>query len=208
MLRRLRSGLCIQCGTPRGENGTETLCRPCADKSAERGRSKTASRVPGTCAWCGIEIEEGIAGVFCSKHREKNRRNTRDRIQKYRDDGLCEKCGKNERVTITKTSLCEECWLKNCALRFLGDRSKWIDLKSLYESQNGLCAYSGLPITLGVDASLDHILPVSRFPVDKPDISQFKWANTQVNYMKNIYTVDEWTSIMRKILDHMEEIRG
>src|SRR5574340_1399548 len=87
-LRRVRSGLCIQCGLARGEDGTQTLCRKCADKSAERSRNRTSSRVPGSCAWCGVEIEEGVRGVFCLKHRDRNRQNTRDRLRKYREDGL------------------------------------------------------------------------------------------------------------------------
>lgn len=208
-LRRLRSGLCISCGLSRGDDGTETLCRKCADKSAERSREKISSRIPGRCAWCGEIIEDGVSGVFCIKHRERNRNNTRDRYKKYRDAGLCQKCGSRPAANPSaKSTLCEECWLKSYARRLLGNQSKWTELKEMYDSQGGLCAYSGAQITLGVDASLDHVLPISRFPVDKPDISQFKWVSTTVNYMKNNMTLDEWTSTMRKILNHMEKSHG
>jgi len=36
--RRIDNGLCFRCKEPRGENGTGTMCRPCADVVAEQER--------------------------------------------------------------------------------------------------------------------------------------------------------------------------
>jgi hypothetical protein len=44
---RLESGVCVRCGRKRGENGTGTQCRPCADHSAARIRaSKAKPKLP------------------------------------------------------------------------------------------------------------------------------------------------------------------
>jgi 5-methylcytosine-specific restriction endonuclease McrA len=54
------------------------------------------------------------------------------------------------------------CYLKDTAGRHLGSRRRWKELQELFERQGRRCALSGVPLTLGCDTEVDHIVPRSR----------------------------------------------
>tara|TARA_Y100000034_G_scaffold114980_1_gene151676 strand:+ start:223 stop:489 length:267 start_codon:yes stop_codon:yes gene_type:complete len=78
-----------------------------------------------------------------------------------------------------------------------GTATKWNDLKLLYEEQMGKCNYSGLPITLGIDACIDHVVP--RASNGNDNIDNLHWTHKKVNQMKGNMSEKEFLDIVARI---------
>jgi hypothetical protein len=65
-------------------------------------------------------------------------------------------------------------------------------LANLMEQQKYRCPYSGIELVLGVNAWLDHKMPVSRFPELRGDRSNVEWLDERVNKVKNAMTPEEF----------------
>jgi CRISPR/Cas system Type II protein with McrA/HNH and RuvC-like nuclease domain len=75
----------------------------------------------------------------------------------------------------------------------------WNELEALYNKQNGRCALSGVPITIGENASLDHIIPRAKGGTNT--IDNYQWVHSDVNMMKNAFPVKrfiEWCSLIAR----------
>lgn len=69
--KRISQGLCIDCGSPRGEDGTSTRCaddaRELNQKQAARiARLRRRRRKKGQCTECGEELRG--KGTLCPVH--------------------------------------------------------------------------------------------------------------------------------------------
>jgi hypothetical protein len=56
-----------------------------------------------------------------------------------------------------------------------------------------------LQLEFGVDASVDHILPSSRFPEHKRDISNLEWVHESINRMKKDWTKEEFLDFLQMV---------
>lgn len=68
--QRKEQGLCIDCGKPRGEDGTTIRCRRCADSRNRRRALKLSEirkerRARGECTQCGDKCR----GSLCRVHK-------------------------------------------------------------------------------------------------------------------------------------------
>lgn len=126
-----------------------------------------------------------------SKEYEQRRR------KKLHEKGLCSSCRKRK-AYIKHT--CYRCLLQKLAGRHLADRNRWGELHALYVGQGYACFYTGVPIKVGADATIDHILPASRFPSRVADIGNLCWVSQEVNRMKSDMTMDEFIKRCRDIL--------
>jgi ribosomal protein S14 len=64
--RMALDGRCRQCGDLRGVDGTQTMCRPCARRSAASGKAaKAASVAAGLCRDCRSERGPLGTKVLC-----------------------------------------------------------------------------------------------------------------------------------------------
>ena len=66
--------------------------------------------------------------------------------------------------------------------------------------QNWKCPISGRLLVLGVNASIDHILPKSKYPEKAQDIENIQWVDKNVNYAKYDLTQDELVQLCREIV--------
>lgn len=76
----------------------------------------------------------------------------------------------------------------------------WPELKAKWEGQNGKCALSGFPLTLGVDAELDHIIPKAKKGCK--EISNVQWVLHVVNRMKRDMYEADFLEIVSAIYTH------
>ena len=69
-----------------------------------------------------------------------------------------------------------------------------IDLQEKWEQQRGLCALSGLPISIKVDASIDRIDSQKGYTRDN-----IQWVHNDVNLMKNGFDQTYFIEMCRRI---------
>jgi 5-methylcytosine-specific restriction endonuclease McrA len=74
----------------------------------------------------------------------------------------------------------------------------WDKLKA----QNYRCAYTGEMIVLGVNDSLDHIMPISRFPHLRSDPNNVEWVTRRVNCLKWDSTPEEFLKTARLVVEY------
>jgi 5-methylcytosine-specific restriction endonuclease McrA len=77
----------------------------------------------------------------------------------------------------------------------------WEQLKDKFDQQKGRCALSGFPMTLGVNAELDHIIPVAKG--GSRDISNTQWVLRVVNRMKRDLPESEFFTLIEALYKHM-----
>ena len=78
------------------------------------------------------------------------------------------------------------------------------ELKSLFETQQGRCAFSSLPIDYGT-AHLDHKIPAVRG--GEHTIDNLQWLHRQVNLMKHSMTMEEFENLFVMIVEGRESVR-
>ena len=146
----------------------------------------------------------------CSKHRlskyKSKIKNSKEKLEynnyrnewrkKRSENGLCKVC-KEPNLLNVKT--CEKHYLQDLSRKHLGTTKRWIELKILLEKQDFLCAYSGEKLELAVNASVDHIKPLSEFPELKNNIENLQWTTKQINLMKSNLSELNFLKIIKSI---------
>lgn len=200
---RKKAGLCVHCGN---SSDHKVLCRSCTDRQTKTKRLQYLHRKQnGLCLDCGVKTQGTCRCKLCFQRWNKSRRNWG---KKKIDAGLCGHCGlfphdKNLRGS-RGFDICRRCYLRDTARRHLGSTKLWNVLDDKLIGQNDLCAYTGEPIALGVNAALDHIFPVSRFPDKAKDPENVCWVTREVNVMKNNLTLSEFIQKIGTILRHCD----
>lgn len=155
----------------KSKDHTRRHCRDCNAETARLKHVRYASN--GQCTQCRQPYEG--QGLCCHECLDKARRRYRDR-----DPESCLSC---HRVGgLITTLLCEPCWLKEVSKRFLGSKKHWSELKDLIIKQGNRCALSGVPIRMGLNASVDHIIPKSLGGGSV--MLNFRWVHTRVNQLR------------------------
>ncbi len=155
---------------------------------------ETKTNVVRKCLVCRIPALETHAR--CEKCLVKSRGYTSKFQKKNRSNGLCA-CGK---VAITNSS-CEKCWFSRMAKNRTGSRSNAHLIKSIFEQQNGLCAYTGEKLIIGINASLDHKMPISKGG-GKYDKDNLQWVCLRINWMKTDFSHSEFLAMCLSIARH------
>lgn len=149
----------------------------------------------------------------CSKQRlakYKPKQKTKQEKQEYNEyrnewrkkqseKGLCKVC-KQPHLPNKKT--CYKHYLADLARKHLGSTKHWKDLDELYLKQDGKCAISGLPIKIGVNASIDHKKPLSKYPETINQLSNLQWVDSNINRMKLDMEFEKFLSLIKIILEY------
>lgn len=138
---------------------------------------------------------------YCTHHILRRREYLRVKIQKRKDNGQCIDCGSPamDQIKHTETALCEKHYLRRKAAENLGKRDLWIGLKDLLVKQNYKCAWTGDDLILGLNDSIDHKNPKSKFPGMFGDINNIEWVTRTVNITKNDLTSEEFEQLICRI---------
>lgn len=202
---RKDSGLCQQCGRPVQDN-----CVHCPECLCKKRKKRDILKTKGICTRCFVTPCE--KGVICAACKKKDYDASKRRKDKRRSDGVCEYCGKpainKQRVAGEArrffggdclTRMCLEHYLRRVASR-IGTTKRWKELLDLFDFQDERCALTGWKLTMGVDADLDHIVPLSKG--GSHEISNLQWLNKDVNIIKRDLSEDYFLSIVKAISQH------
>jgi 5-methylcytosine-specific restriction endonuclease McrA len=178
-------GLCVICGKkPVFENLTQ--CEDCKNRRKILSKKRTQK---GLCTRCGKPKVEGK--IICKDCSNKNceKRKTR------KEAGICHSCGK---VAIKNKSRCAECFMKAMAKR-VGTTTEI--LKEIWNKQNGVCAYSGRKLIIGVNVSVDHKIPKSKGGNNDPSNLQF--VHRMINVAKYNLLESEFFQLIKDCHDYI-----
>jgi len=155
-------------------------------------------------------VEQGLCG-FCGKTncdcKEQRRIKRKNKRQLKKTLGICRECDK----PATNNRFCKSCWDKQKLIRQRMHRKsnyqttynvEWETLYDLYNQQGGCCALSGIPITIGVDATIDHIIPKCKG--GKNVIENYQWVHKKVNKLKYVWPQTEFIEWCTLIAKHCE----
>lgn len=178
------AGGCAQCGGSR-DGGSQTLCVVCLQKQRDRAARLKSQ---GLCTHCTMPTE---GTGRCRACLDK----VASRVQRILRSGICGAC--RAAPLIPDRKVCEDCYLKRTCDMVVGDRTRWQELRALFDLQDGICALTGAKMVLGLGTSIDHRIPVSRGGTH--DISNLQWTTWVANKAKNNLTHEEFVAMCRAI---------
>lgn len=130
----------------------------------------------------------------CLRNQECREKRRAESLKK-REQGVCS-CGNP--VAGPKTGRCCVCILKDFSRRHLGSVDCWQRLEKKFNEQKGCCYYSGLPLELGVTASLDHT--VSKFKGGTSELANLRWVHRAINAFKHTHSEEEFLAELQEII--------
>lgn len=195
MAKMRAEGTCTACTACPALTG-KRKCQACYDKwNAQRKARRANNKATGLCTECDLPALPGH--VRCQACFDSNRAVTRGRVARLKAEGLCIRCGKVK--TFGDKQHCPTCFLKVTAHSVWRDQHRWTDLKAIFDRQGGVCPYTGKALTLGLDASIDHITPTARGGTN--DLDNLQWVLYDVNLMKLDHLHHEFLELVRTIAD-------
>jgi len=154
----------------------------------------------GRCTSCSRKLEKND-NAKCKKCKlllSKRARTVRIERQK---SGVCVNCGHknvcNKKID-TKNFLCETCCFKEASKHSLGTPTLWKELKTIFDNQKGLCYYTGIVLTIGQNASLDHTKALAKG--GKGELSNFRWVAWKINLMKRDLNENDFFSLCEDVV--------
>ena len=157
------------------------------------------ARAQHLCLTC-LQPLNAAKQAYCATCRERMRQDVKELKIRRRQTGLCLLCGKPASVRV-KQPLCQDCWFKEISRNRTGTSHNWQLIKGLFESQKQRCAYTGIMLIPGQNASLDHIVPTHQGGDNS--IYNLQWVDYQINIMKNSLNHDEFIGIIKMILERL-----
>lgn len=128
--------------------------------------------------------------------RRKNPTVAAERHKRLTKQRKCRRC---RSATYLSVTYCRKCLFKRAAYRNLGDAKRWKELVALWIAQNGRCAYTHEKLTLGVNASIEHVVAQSSYP--KEVIDNICWVRTDVNLSKQTKSIIEYIELCKQVLE-------
>lgn len=97
------------------------------------------------------------------------------------------------------SKLCPDHFYMSVAQTTLKDTGLWKDLEALAEKQGYKCPLTGDRLKAGINMSLDHIKPVSRFPELRAKIFNLQWITKWANQSKTNLDLEEFVANCTKV---------
>lgn len=189
--QRKSLGLCSQCGSPADRSGS--CCARCL-ANKKRWRDKTASL--NLCRNCGSGPRFKNR-IYCLGCLELTRSREKERYRIRLASGVCTNCGK---TPADSGAICRTCQVKRLVRTHLGSSKLVQKLETMLQQQGGCCALTGLPLKLGENASIDHIIPRSKGGLDV--IENLRWLDYRVNMSRRDLSDDEFFGMCQRVVDH------
>lgn len=191
-LKRKELGKCADC--PEMAVQGKTRCPNCAAISSRRSAKAVTERrkKDGLCHFCGKEspsLRCESCAISHSLHRKERRKF-------FKEKGLCAECGKEK---LCHCVCCVDCYMASASKQNLGTTKHRHELKERFFAEGSKCFYTGKELILGVNASLDHMNPVSRFGESANVPENLVWCDRAVNEAKKSMTKEEFIGLCKLI---------
>ena len=217
---------CVSCQKKLEKDDLST-CGSCKEKALNRKKTKIKNKI---CIYCSKPTETDIQICnVCKGRKDKNLKEKRKNREiggfcnkcgknKKMDDGkLCSECFelrskyRKERI---KNNICTRCkcksmqYAKQCFKHWLMQMSdkktiseNWKILKEIWETQNnGVCALTGEQLIPGINASIDHIIPVSQGGGGEKE--NLRWISLDINKFLEVKSDQDFFSLCLKVIQH------
>lgn len=182
------NGICPRCMKNKLKKGFFS-CKKCINAKKSKRKKLRENKICVQCEKRQVKDKSSYCS-YCLLEFRKRRKN-------FKRDKLCAKCGGKP---IDEKLLCESCYLKETSYRHLGSSKYFSQLKDIWEKQNRLCPYTNIPLALGKNTDLDHIIPKSKG--GDRGINNVQWTHNIVNRMKWNSTEEEFLDFVTKIYKH------
>lgn len=94
---------------------------------------------------------------------------------------------------------CEVHFYYKIASNTLKSVAFWQDIRAIAERQNYICPLTGDTLVAGVNMSLDHIKPTSKYPELLTDLKNLQWLSKWANWAKGSLSQEEFISNCLKV---------
>lgn len=205
--KRIVAGLCKDCGSPRGEDGTSIYCRACAAKIQARANTRKEAKRKEWAA-SGALVCNGCGGILpdttfklcekCRQYHSSHWKKTQPvRLARKASIGQCASCSSD---ALTSSRYCKKHFLDSSLRKYRVPMDDYNRFWEKLEAQEFRCYYTGIEILPGVNASIDHKVPVSRGG-SRADIDNCVWCDRNINAFKNDSTDIEFIDLCKRIAD-------
>jgi len=177
----------------------DTVARKREQMREIRNRFIALHKEQGLCTECSNPVEAG--NLRCTACLTRRAKKQKERKSLALSEGKCRICLKVPALPTSR--YCVDCYLRRVSFAHFKTETHWKRLKAQYEAQQGKCALSGVELTLGDNAELDHIKPSSRGGSDELDNVQ--WVLCVVNRMKDHLLESEFFGLIEKLYHTMKE---
>jgi ribosomal protein L40E len=189
--KRKEEGRCAECDAPNPDGGA--TCRHCRDKGLVADAARTADcEEEGKCFKCSAKTEPG--NKTCRRCLDMQNGWRKKQNLKHAAEGKCYCCNEPHLPGLVR---CLRHWFGSVAIGRTKNRKTEESLRQLWERQGGRCAVTGVKLTPGVNASLDHVTPTARGGSNEE--SNLAWASWTINRIKSDFTLDEFVNLCRWI---------
>lgn len=147
-------------------------------------------REQGKCP-CSRIVQPGYSRCPICRERRKNEPKERRKL------GLCISCPE---PIYNNRAQCFAHLIKQCAATNLGSSQHGEFLADLLLTQNEACIYCQTHIEITVNAELDHIKPVSKYPDLKHNLDNVQWLCTTCNQAKRNMNHNEFITWASKLV--------
>ncbi len=129
----------------------------------------------------------------------------RNWMNKQKKKGLCIFC---KAKRLENSNLCENHFFKSIAMSVLKNKDLAEDLRHLFYLQEEKCYISGIKLTLGLNAGLDHILPISKRPDLTSELGNVRWVDKTINRVKRDLPLTDFINLCEKVAQRKNQIRA
>lgn len=196
--RLLQQSLCVRCAMKPHEPGKQ-FCISCLEQ-ANKDALKRLELIDsdGLCRRC-LTKKAKSGYKWCEDCSILRRKEHAEYENQKILDGCCTRCGKKKAPNGSKR--CGMCVIKNTSFRYTGTMNNWKLLATIFLRQNKTCPYSGRLLTLGVNASLDHIVP--RSMGGDNSVANLEWLDKDINTMKSSMNKEEFIALIKQMYSHI-----
>ncbi len=149
-------------------------------------------------------INPRVTKRYCRDCADKINAKAAKKRKERKAKGICAKCG---RKTYGSTAFCLYHYMKNIAKGTAGDETLGPILYKKFLDQGKRCYYTGIPLKLGENASLDHIYPQNRFPEYRSAPWNLVWTFRNLNSMKSDLDLKDFLTYCEMVAENADRIR-